>query len=465
MIHTLSLTCPPARLRLGLDICIMRCVRSPHSANRRNFRRTVSLSARPQKPPAARSRSAEVGGLIGGVRPPVAGRPRFASAFIHAARGSTQMGSPAADWNASWPPTPTDSPLPGADPTMEKIFVASIVTLATVGMTIMGCDLELQVVWSTLKRPTAPIIGFFTQFFWMPLLAYALAKMMLTPYKEYPFALGLFITGCSPGGGASNFWTYLLGGNTHLSITMTFLSTLASFGTIMFWMKILGYQFLEGIAPHADVQVPYRNIASSLSGIVIPLLVGVAIARYRPHWATQMRKILKPFSIFFVVFAILFGFLRLSAYLQLLDVVGGRFWRPSGVVRVHVRLLHGPPDAAEAGGRDGDRGGDGRSKYGGCHRLSFDAHTADIAMLVPMIFACSIPGPLLLGYAVHHTVQKMRESRLQKQQLTEVQVELSPSSHSKLDTHAEPNGTAPRASSPSFLRVSRCLSGRIEINV
>jgi len=42
--------------------------------------------------------------------------------------------------------------------------------------------------------------------------------------------LGLFITGCSPGGGASNIWTLTMGGNLDLSITMTTISTFASFG-------------------------------------------------------------------------------------------------------------------------------------------------------------------------------------------------------------------------------------------
>lgn len=42
--------------------------------------------------------------------------------------------------------------------------------------------------------------------------------------------LGLFVTGCAPGGGASNFWTILLDGNANLSVTMTFLSTLLSIG-------------------------------------------------------------------------------------------------------------------------------------------------------------------------------------------------------------------------------------------
>ena len=42
--------------------------------------------------------------------------------------------------------------------------------------------------------------------------------------------LGLFLTGCSPGGGASNIWTYLFNGNINLSVTMTFVSALVAFG-------------------------------------------------------------------------------------------------------------------------------------------------------------------------------------------------------------------------------------------
>lgn len=42
--------------------------------------------------------------------------------------------------------------------------------------------------------------------------------------------LGMFFTGVSPAGGASNIWTYVLGGNLDLSITMTTISTFAAFG-------------------------------------------------------------------------------------------------------------------------------------------------------------------------------------------------------------------------------------------
>jgi len=43
-------------------------------------------------------------------------------------------------------------------------------------------------------------------------------------------ALGYFAAGCAPGGGPSNMYTYLLGGDVSLSVTMTLISITASLG-------------------------------------------------------------------------------------------------------------------------------------------------------------------------------------------------------------------------------------------
>jgi solute carrier family 10 (sodium/bile acid cotransporter), member 3/5 len=47
-------------------------------------------------------------------------------------------------------------------------------------------------------------------------------------------ALGYFATGCAPGGGSSNMYTYLLGGDVSLSVTMTLVSIIASLGLLFF---------------------------------------------------------------------------------------------------------------------------------------------------------------------------------------------------------------------------------------
>ena len=52
-------------------------------------------------------------------------------------------------------------------------------------------------------------------------------------------ALGFFAAGCAPGGGASNFYAYLLKGDISLSVTMSFVSTVASLGKFISILKII----------------------------------------------------------------------------------------------------------------------------------------------------------------------------------------------------------------------------------
>ncbi len=57
-------------------------------------------------------------------------------------------------------------------------------------------------------------------------------------------ALGMFISGCVAGGGDSNMFTYLLGGDLSLSVTLTLVNLLASLGKInvnLFVTKISYY--------------------------------------------------------------------------------------------------------------------------------------------------------------------------------------------------------------------------------
>jgi len=62
-------------------------------------------------------------------------------------------------------------------------------------------------------------------------ISFGLARVLFP--NQPALQLGLFFTGCSPGGGASNIWTVALNGNLDLSITMTAISTFASFGNLI----------------------------------------------------------------------------------------------------------------------------------------------------------------------------------------------------------------------------------------
>lgn len=57
--------------------------------------------------------------------------------------------------------------------------------------------------------------------------AFGVAMLLI---QDSLMGFGLLVIGVCPGGIASNFWTLLLDGDVNLSITMTFVSSIAAMG-------------------------------------------------------------------------------------------------------------------------------------------------------------------------------------------------------------------------------------------
>ena len=85
--------------------------------------------------------------------------------------------------------------------------------------------------------------------------------------------LGLILLGSCPGGAASNFWTAMFDGDVNLSVTMTMVSSIASFGMTSLWAWLLGRHLVnsEGSKdPTKSIEIPYHMIATSLLAFAIP---------------------------------------------------------------------------------------------------------------------------------------------------------------------------------------------------
>ena len=57
--------------------------------------------------------------------------------------------------------------------------------LLVIALFLMGLEIDLNIIWSVLKKPVGPAIGFVSQFVFMPLCAYGLAKAFLLHRKLY----------------------------------------------------------------------------------------------------------------------------------------------------------------------------------------------------------------------------------------------------------------------------------------
>lgn len=182
---------------------------------------------------------------------------------------------------------------------LSKVFIVSVATLVSLNYINMGCAIDMNIILAVLKKPVAPVIGFSCQYVFMPLIAYGVGKLV---FDSPILQLGLFIFGCSPGGGASNMWTVLLNGNLDLSITMTFISTLASLGMMPLWIFTLGKTLFDG-----TTRIPFTNIFISLVSMVIPLGIGLMIQRFLPKAAKLGRRILAPACILMIIYIVAFG--------------------------------------------------------------------------------------------------------------------------------------------------------------
>jgi len=200
-----------------------------------------------------------------------------------------------------------------AKKTASKVFGYSVAVLISLAYINMGCALDLQVLKEVLRRPVGPTIGFAAQFIFMPLCSFVLGYMF--PYTSPEMRLGLFVTGTSPGGGASNIWTILFGGNLDLSVSMTAVSTFSAFFMMPLWIFLLGEVIIAG----TPIVVPYFKITTYAVMLLVPILIGISIRKCLPKVADFLVRLLKPLALFLIVFILVCGIWSQFFMIQLID--------------------------------------------------------------------------------------------------------------------------------------------------
>uniref|UniRef100_A0A023G4R9 Putative sodium-bile acid cotransporter ixodes scapularis sodium-bile acid cotransporter n=1 Tax=Amblyomma triste TaxID=251400 RepID=A0A023G4R9_AMBTT len=196
-------------------------------------------------------------------------------------------------------------------------FGAVIGVLVALNNVNVGCQLDMHVVFSQIKRPVAPAIGMFCQFVFMPLVSYGVSMLLL---QNAVARLGLFTIGSCPGGIYSNFYTLLLQGDLDLSVTMTFISSVGALALMPMWMHTLGRQIAGSTTP----AVPFSNLMVSLVALTLPLGLGLLIQYKCPKWAKTSEKIVKPFSVVILLVALVIGtysYWYIVTLITIMDVV------------------------------------------------------------------------------------------------------------------------------------------------
>jgi BASS family bile acid:Na+ symporter len=136
----------------------------------------------------------------------------------------------------------------------------------------MGLTLTIDDFRAVGRMPKAVALGFAAQFTIMPLLGWALGRLFAL---ETPFAVGLILVACCPGGTASNVVTYLARANVCLSVVMTMCSTFAAV-----FMTPLLTSWLAGALVAVDAWGLFR---STFQVVVLPVVLGVWLNRQAPR--------------------------------------------------------------------------------------------------------------------------------------------------------------------------------------
>lgn len=153
------------------------------------------------------------------------------------------------------------------------------------GMTLSSADFV-----RTLRGGKPVLIAVFLQYTIMPFLGWLISMAWGLPA---PFAVGIVLVACCPGGTASNVVSYLARADVAASVCMTAASTLIA--PVM-------TPFLTAWLAGSRVEVSLGGLfLSTVQVVLLPVAVGLVINRYASAWVNRIQIFLPMSAVFFIV--------------------------------------------------------------------------------------------------------------------------------------------------------------------
>jgi len=165
--------------------------------------------------------------------------------------------------------------------------ISIFLLMFTIGLSIILKDFK-----KIFKHPKKLFVGLSSQIIILPLIAFLLLEFTNFPPE---IKIGILILMICPGGSTSNFITYLIKGNTPLSVSLTTINTLISFISIPL---LVGLFFKYYLVTNTEFEFPFVKTILNLSLIVIvPILIGTWIESKDKIKAKKIERFSKIISI------------------------------------------------------------------------------------------------------------------------------------------------------------------------
>ena len=181
---------------------------------------------------------------------------------------------------------------------MEIVTKIAPIALALI-MLGLGTSLTVEEFKRVVKQPQDFIVGFICQLVLLPIIAFALIKIMNTPIE---LALGVMIIAAAPGGVTSNILTKFAKGDVALSVSLTAVISLISVVSVPFIVfksaEILQVSYIEKNISMLGISLKMFFV------VTLPVIVGMLIRKYATSFISSKTQMIQRLSVllFIIVF-------------------------------------------------------------------------------------------------------------------------------------------------------------------
>jgi len=178
-----------------------------------------------------------------------------------------------------------------------------VTKIAPIGLALimlgLGMSLTIKDFLRVLKTPKDFLVGFICQLILLPIIAFALIKLLNTPIE---LALGVMLVAAAPGGVTSNVLTKFANGDVALSISLTAIISLISIISVPF-IVFLSIDLLN--IDYVSKDISMLGISLKMFFVVtIPVIIGMITRHFAKNFIIKNVLVIQRISI--LLFALIF---------------------------------------------------------------------------------------------------------------------------------------------------------------
>jgi BASS family bile acid:Na+ symporter len=206
-----------------------------------------------------------------------------------------------------------------------------VTKIAPIGLALimlgLGMSLTIQDFLRVLKVPKDFLVGFICQLILLPLIAFALIKLLNTPIE---LALGVMLIAAAPGGVTSNILTKFVDGDVALSISLTAIISLISIISVPF-IVFLSIDLLN--IDYVAKEISMIEISLKMFFVVtIPVLMGMVIKHFAGNFVNKNFLVIQRISV--VLFVLIF----ITIYIEEWDNIVS-FIVQAGIIALTLNII------------------------------------------------------------------------------------------------------------------------------